>query len=84
MPSFIQVLNDSRCLLVTRNERGVVSVYLERLLDLEGAVKSSRAKKTLSADKVQGDLLISFDETKRMLAVCVVDKVCCIFRCFLI
>ncbi|EKM59291.1 uncharacterized protein PHACADRAFT_113812 [Phanerochaete carnosa HHB-10118-sp] len=72
---FIQLLRDSRCLLITRNEvRGDVSIYLERLIDLDNAVKARRSKKTLSADKLHGNLLFSFDETKRILAVCTTEK----------
>ncbi|EKM59286.1 uncharacterized protein PHACADRAFT_181292 [Phanerochaete carnosa HHB-10118-sp] len=72
---FIQLLHDSRCLLIARNEAGGdVSIYLERLIDLDNAVKFSRRKKVLSADKLHGDLLFSFDETKRMLAVCTIGK----------
>ncbi|EKM59289.1 uncharacterized protein PHACADRAFT_87023 [Phanerochaete carnosa HHB-10118-sp] len=71
----IQLLHDSRCLLIIRDEiRGDVSIYFEKLVDLDNAVKYMRPKKTFSASKLHGELLFSFDETKRTLAVCVVAK----------
>ena len=65
----IQLLQNDRCLLVVGAE-----IYLERIGDLFAAIVGSKAKKTLV--RYHGDrLLFAYDETRRMLAICVADKV---------
>lgn len=72
--SHIQLLQDDRCLLVTGCADDDTEIYLERFLDMEKAVKERRIKKTLNWSRL-GRVLLAFDETKRMLVVCSIDKV---------
>lgn len=62
-------------LLLVTTHQGNISVYLENLVDLDRAIQHDRFKKHLRADKLGNTLLLSYDETKRMLAVCAVEKV---------
>ena len=51
-------------------------IFLEPLQSLAAAVRNGRIKKTVHAEKIGGNALFAYDETKRMLAVCGVEKVC--------
>lgn len=62
------------CLLVIESQ-GDHWVYLERLYELEHALRAGRHKKQFRSDKLGGKLVLTYDETKRMLAVCAVEKV---------
>lgn len=63
------------CLLVIESQ-GDHWVYLESLYELEYALRVGRHKKQFRSDKLGGKLVLTYDESKRMLAVCAVEKVC--------
>lgn len=62
-------------LLVIDDRRENISVYLETLTGIGGAINRGRSKRKLRQDKVGKDVLIAFDETKRMLCLCTPTKV---------
>ncbi|TCD63827.1 hypothetical protein EIP91_004894 [Steccherinum ochraceum] len=70
----IQILEESRCLLVTETAFGSVRVFLERWQDLGAAVQNDRPKKILHREKIGRDSLLAYDENERMLAVCASQK----------
>ncbi|EIN14302.1 hypothetical protein PUNSTDRAFT_41556 [Punctularia strigosozonata HHB-11173 SS5] len=66
----IQLLQEMRCLLIVDDSKGGIHVYLEKLESLDKCVDRRAAKKTWHRDKIGGDFVIAFDETRRTLAVC--------------
>jgi hypothetical protein len=70
------LLPKEKCLLVVNDNQKYISVYLEGIVGMDGALKRDRGyKKRIPVEKVGVDVLISYDETKRMLAVCGSTKV---------
>ncbi|KAI0751604.1 hypothetical protein C8Q80DRAFT_1158354 [Daedaleopsis nitida] len=72
-----QLLPDSdRCLLVTRGRAGEGKVYVSTATNLRDAVSLGRRPiKELKRDKIGENFLLSYDEGKRILAVCGVSAV---------
>jgi hypothetical protein len=52
-------------------------VYLEQVQSLGHAIHRGASKKLLRKDKLLGEPLFAYDESKRMLAVSVKRQVCC-------
>ncbi len=73
--SHLQLLQDERCLLIVDTGRGEIEVYLESNHDLGHALQHQRPKKSLRQEKIGGQYLLAYDETKRMLVVCATEKV---------
>ena len=71
----IQLLAESRCLVVTENEAGYIKVFLERANVLGRMIDSGRAKKQFHRDRLGEGYLIAYDERTRTLALCGTDKV---------
>lgn len=55
-----------------------IRIYLDRIDVIENAVLHDKWKKKLHRSKIGNDFILAFDETKRMLAICAMDKVVCI------
>jgi hypothetical protein len=72
--SLYQILENERLLLVLLDQDRAV-IYLERLLEMDVAIRRNRYAKCLSREKLGNDVLFAFDETKRALAVCSSTKV---------
>lgn len=74
----VQLLANKKCLLVLSDCNQSLSVYMDSLDNLKGAVENDRHKKHFHKDKLGGTAVLAFDESKRMLVICVVDahKVC--------
>jgi hypothetical protein len=71
-----QLLERDRLLLITSNFRGDLRIFLERLVNIDQALARHNGwKKQLVAEKIGGQSLLAFDETRRMLAICSTDKV---------
>lgn len=62
-------------LLVVDDQRGNILIYLEKLAHLEHAILNSRHRRQIHKDKLGKDILLAFDEAKRMLVVCARIKV---------
>lgn len=75
MPRHAQLLANDKCLLVVDDPSGNLMIYCERMSSLDTALRNRKHRKILHRDKIGQDLLLTFDETKRMLAVCVTEKV---------
>ena len=73
--SLFQLLQDERCLLAIQNANGEIKIFLERNDTVSQAIQRQISKKTLHTDKIGHDFLLTYDETKRMLAVCATEKV---------
>jgi hypothetical protein len=73
---FVQLLDDERCLLVYRDHKGDLSIYLEPLTRLSSAIERASAKK-----KLRDQVLVAYDETKRMLTLCISAEVCQSLSC---
>ncbi|KAJ3555967.1 hypothetical protein NM688_g2284 [Phlebia brevispora] len=69
----IQLLDGQRCLLVVEDADGV-AVYLEQAQHIAAAAERRQCKKQLRRERVGNDVLMAYDESKRMLAVCAVEK----------
>ncbi|TFY78518.1 hypothetical protein EWM64_g5495 [Hericium alpestre] len=71
-----QLLENDKMLLILDDGSGKISVYLESLATLDGAIGRQKVKKTLHQEKIGRDFSFAFDETKRMLAVCSSSQLC--------
>ena len=72
--SFHQILETKRLLLILR-DRDRVSIYLERLPEMDIAIQQGRSVKCLNREKLGEGPLFAFDEIKRALVVCSSTKV---------
>lgn len=68
------LLENERILLILADQDNY-SIYLEHLPALDAAIRRGKAIKTLSRRKVGEDVLFTYDEVKRMLAMCFSAKV---------
>ncbi|KAF8452913.1 hypothetical protein L210DRAFT_3617960 [Boletus edulis BED1] len=68
-----QLLEGERLLLVIADRVGNLSVYLDRLEGIDGAIARRRGK-VLNREKIGHDFLLAYDESKRTLAVVSSDK----------
>lgn len=75
--SFHRLLEGERLLLVLA-DRDKHAIYLERLAEMDAAIKQGRPIKALNRDKMGEEVLFAYDEAKRTLAVCASAKVCAI------
>ena len=72
--SYYRLLENEKFLIVLSN-RDAFFVFLERLPVLDMAIQHGKSIKSLNRDKLGQDVLFSFDESKRVLAVCASTKV---------
>ncbi|KAI5994325.1 hypothetical protein EDD15DRAFT_788468 [Pisolithus albus] len=73
-----QLLEGERLLLIVADRVGDISVYLETLTAMQGAIQRERYKH-LKREKIGQDFHVAFDESKRMLGVVSSDKLLHIF-----
>lgn len=65
--------NDRILLLIDQDEK--YALYLDSLFSIGDALQHGRQKKLLYKDKLGGEILLTFDETKRLLVLCAPQKV---------
>ncbi|KAF8552259.1 hypothetical protein OG21DRAFT_1416462 [Imleria badia] len=63
-----QLLDGEKLLLVVADHAGNLSVYLDRLEGIDGAIARGRGK-PLNREKIGREFLLAYDESKKMLAV---------------
>ena len=68
------MLEGEKLLLIISDRVGNLSVYLERLEVIDGAIARGRAKQ-LNREKIGQKFLLAYDESKKILAVVSSDKV---------
>ncbi|KAF8837464.1 hypothetical protein BDN67DRAFT_983236 [Paxillus ammoniavirescens] len=68
-----QLLEGEKLLLVVADRNGNLTVYLEGLAGIDGAIQRGRGK-ALNRDKIGQDFLLAYDESKRMLGVVSSDR----------
>ncbi|KAI1789533.1 hypothetical protein LXA43DRAFT_1153915 [Ganoderma leucocontextum] len=66
---YVHLLPKSHCILVTRDRTGEARVYVSSTTHLSHAL-DRRPAKQLKRDKIGEKLLLAYDESKRILAVC--------------
>ncbi|TFY77300.1 hypothetical protein EWM64_g6712 [Hericium alpestre] len=71
---FTQLLESDKILLVLADIHGKISIYLENVTSIEGAIKREKYKKLLHRDKIGHAFLLAFDEAKRTLVLCASEK----------
>ncbi|KAI0089047.1 hypothetical protein BDY19DRAFT_993280 [Irpex rosettiformis] len=70
-----QLLERDKCLLITSNSQGDLRIFLDRLVNIDQAVAQPNGwKKQLVAEKIGGESVVAFDESRRMLAICTIEK----------
>jgi hypothetical protein len=70
------VLENDRVLLVVDDQSDRFKVYLDKISTIGDALQNSRPRKTIfKHDKLGQELLVSFDETRRLLVLCAPQKV---------
>lgn len=78
-PRHAQLLENEKLLLILDENCGTGSilVYLDSLAVIENAIMRGRdgARKVLHREKIDKNVLIAYDETKRMLSICASTKV---------
>jgi hypothetical protein len=57
------------------DRRDNIYIYLETLLAIGNAIDRRRVRRTIHQDKIGRDILVAYDESKRMLALCASTKV---------
>jgi hypothetical protein len=67
----VQLLLANNLLLIYNNGHGSIMIYLEPIQTMGLAIQRGASKKALREDKLGGAALFAYDESKRMLAVCV-------------
>jgi hypothetical protein len=72
--SFHQILENDKLLLVLL-DRDKVSIYLDRLPEMDIVVQRERPNKCLNRERLGEGALFAFDETKRTLVACAPTKV---------
>jgi hypothetical protein len=70
-----QLLEGEKLLLVIADRTGNLTVYLDGLAEVDGAIWRGRGK-ALNREKIGQDFLLAYDESKRMLGVVSSDRVC--------
>jgi hypothetical protein len=77
-----QVLEKERVLLIVDDRRDNLSIYLESLTAIGNAIDRRRVRRSVHQDKIGRDILVAYDESKRMLALCASTKVVsiCLFN----
>lgn len=70
-----QVLENERILLIIDDRRDNVTIYLETLVAIGNAIDRRHVRRTIHQDKIGRDILVAYDESKRMLALCASTKV---------
>ncbi|KAI6035786.1 hypothetical protein EDC04DRAFT_2604872 [Pisolithus marmoratus] len=68
-----QLLEGQRLLLIVADRFGDISVYLETLAAMYGAIQQKRCK-LLKRERIGRDIHLAFDESKRMLGIVSSDK----------
>ncbi|KIJ06916.1 hypothetical protein PAXINDRAFT_19882 [Paxillus involutus ATCC 200175] len=68
-----QLLEGEKLLLVVADRNGNLTVYLEGLAGVDGAIQRGRGK-ALNREKIGQDFLLAYDESKRMLGVVSSDR----------
>ncbi len=73
----MHLLASGKCLLIVDDNlpEGNLNIYLEQLSMLDNAIQHNRHKKLLHKGKLGENLVIAFDEIKRMLLLCASSKV---------
>ncbi|KAH7903309.1 hypothetical protein BJ138DRAFT_1195037 [Hygrophoropsis aurantiaca] len=69
-----QLLEGDKMLLIVADSAGNLLIYLERLSAIENAIERGR-NKIFHRNKIGQGLILAFDESKGMLAVCASTKV---------
>jgi len=73
-PRRAQLLPGEKILLATTDRFGNLTVYLEHLTAIEGALARGSRGKRLNRDKI-GEFVLAFDESMHMLSVIATEKV---------
>jgi hypothetical protein len=68
-------LEHEKLLLVLSDQQGTIYIFLEALAAIEGAIKRKKSRRHLHRDKLGHEVIMAFDEAKRMLVVCGAIKV---------
>ncbi|KAF9232513.1 hypothetical protein BU15DRAFT_67382 [Melanogaster broomeanus] len=68
-----QLLDSEKILLVVADRVGNLTVYLEGLAGMDGAIHHGRGK-ALNREKIGQDFILAYDESKRILGVVSSDK----------
>ncbi|KIJ13989.1 hypothetical protein PAXINDRAFT_100354 [Paxillus involutus ATCC 200175] len=68
-----QLLEGEKLLLIVADRNGNLTVYLEGLAEVDGAIGRGRGK-ALNREKIGQDFLLAYDESKRMLGVVSSDR----------
>lgn len=74
-----QLLENDRLLLIVQDSHGNLFVFLETLARIDHAIASNKYKKQLHREKIGQDFILTFDEQKKMLALCSSTKACIFF-----
>lgn len=71
-----QLLENDRLLLIVQDNQGNLFVFLEALAGIDFAIAHNKHKKQLHREKIGQDFILTFDESKKMLALCSSTKAC--------
>ncbi|KAF8967726.1 hypothetical protein BDZ97DRAFT_507114 [Flammula alnicola] len=69
-----QLLANEKILLIVEDRRDTISFFLDSLSNIGNAVKVNHPRKVVRQEKTGKDVVITFDESRRMLALCASNK----------
>jgi hypothetical protein len=77
---YAQLLDEDRILLCLVDSQGNVTIFLNKLIGIDAAIKNKSFAKFFHQDQIGQTCLFAFDESKRMLVVYGSARVCsCVF-----
>ena len=69
----MRLLPNDQCLVVIEEENRDLYVYLAKNGELGAAIEARRYKKPIKREKTGHDVALTYDDGRRMLAVCGID-----------
>ena len=74
----MHLLQDDRVLVVLESDARI-NIYVEQMHCIEKAIAAWKPNKTLIRENLVSSLILTVDESRRMLVLCFIDDKACIF-----
>ncbi|KAI5122457.1 hypothetical protein M0805_008768 [Coniferiporia weirii] len=69
----LQLLENNKCLVIVEDRGHDLHIFLENLSNLDAAIANGRSKKVIKREKTGHDIVVAYDEGRRVLVVCGID-----------
>ncbi|KAF9525383.1 hypothetical protein CPB83DRAFT_772200, partial [Crepidotus variabilis] len=71
---FAQIVANEKILLIIDDKCGNMTVYMDSLSAIANAIKAGRWRKVIKQEKIGKEIIVAFDESKRMLSMHATSK----------